>query len=245
MYVEKVPNRNSPPAILLRESYREGKRVLKRTLANLTDWPVHLVEGLRTLLQGGTAIKDFEESFDIVRSLPHGHVAAVLGTLRKLGLERLIAPKRSPERDRVVAVIIARLLYPRSKLGTARGLGEESAATSLGEALEVESAQAEDLYAAMDWLQARQGEIERKLAEQHLHDGALVLYDVSSTYFEGAVHLPAWAIPVTGSEINCRSSLVFYAIAKAVPSPWRSSRAIPPIRRRSVPKSRSCARALG
>jgi hypothetical protein len=185
MYVEKVPNRNSPPAILLRESYREGKRVLKRTLANLTDWPAHLVEGLRTLLQGGRAIKDFEESFDIVRSLPHGHVAAVLGTFRKLGLEKLIAPKRSPERDRVVAMIIARLLDPRSKLATARGLGEESAATSLGEALEVEAAQAEELYAAMDWLQARQGGIERKLAEQHLHDGALVLYDVSSTYFEG------------------------------------------------------------
>lgn len=185
MYVEKVPNRNSPPAILLRESYREGKRVLKRTLANLTDWPAHLVEGLRTLLQGGTAIKHFEESFDIVRSLPHGHVAAVLGTLRKLGLEKLIAAKRSPERDRVVTMIVARLLDPRSKLATARGFGEESAATSLGEALEVESAQAEDLYAAMDWLQARQGEIERKLAEQHLHDGALVLYDVSSTYFEG------------------------------------------------------------
>lgn len=185
MYVEKVPNRHSPPAILLRESYREGKRVLKRTLANLTDWPAHLVEGLRTLLQGGTAVKHFEESFDIVRSLPHGHVAAVLGTLRKLGLEKLIAPKRSPERDRVVAMIVARLLDPRSKLATARGFGEESAATSLGEALEVESAQAEELYAAMDWLQARQGEIERRLAEQHLHDGALVLYDVSSTYFEG------------------------------------------------------------
>ena len=185
MYVEKVPNRNSPPAILLRESYREGKRVLKRTLANLSDWPTHLVEGLRTLLQGGTAIKHFEESFDIVRSLPHGHVAAVLGTLRKLGVEKLIAPKRSPERDRVVAMIVARLLDPRSKLATARGFGEESAATSLGKALEVESAQAEDLYAAMDWLRARQGEIERKLAEQHLHDGALVLYDVSSTYFEG------------------------------------------------------------
>lgn len=185
MYVEKVPNRNSPPAILLRESYREGKRVLKRTLANLTDWPAPLVDGLRTLLQGGTAIAHFEESFDIVRSRPHGHVAAVLGTLRKLGLEKRIAPKRSPERDRVVAMILARLLDPRSKLATARGLGQDSAATSLGESLEVEAAQAEDLYAAMDWLHARQAEVEKKLAQHHLHDGALVLYDVSSTYFEG------------------------------------------------------------
>ncbi|MGH8523774.1 MAG: IS1634 family transposase [Gammaproteobacteria bacterium] len=185
MYIERIPNRNSPPAVLLRESYREGKRVLKRTLANLTDWPVQLVEGLRTLLGGGTAIERLEESFEIVRSLPHGHVSAVLGMLRRIGLERLIAPQRSPERDRVVAMVVARLINPRSKLATARGVGEESAATSLGEVLDLNGPQAEELYAAMDWLQARQGEIEKKLAQQHLQDGALVLYDVSSTYFEG------------------------------------------------------------
>ncbi|MGH8490616.1 MAG: IS1634 family transposase, partial [Gammaproteobacteria bacterium] len=185
MYIEQIPNRKSPPAVLLRESYREGKRVLKRTLANLTDWPAQLVEGLRTLLRGGTAVERLEESFEIVRSLPHGHVNAVLGTLRKIGLERLIAPQRSPERDRVVAMVVARLLDPRSKLATARGVGEESAATSLGEVLDLNGPQAEELYAAMDWLQARQGEIEKKLAQQHLQDGALVLYDVSSTYFEG------------------------------------------------------------
>lgn len=185
LYIEVVPNRNSPPAILLREGWREGKKVYKRTLANLTAWPSHLVDGLRTLLQGGTAVNRFEDSFDTVRSLPHGHVSAVLGTLRKLGLETLIAPKPSPERDRVIAMIVARLLDPRSKLATARGWGEESASTSWGELLGVEEAQAEDLYATMDWLQMRQGDIEKKLAKQHLHDGALVLYDVSSTYFEG------------------------------------------------------------
>lgn len=185
MYIERIPNRNSPPAVLLRESYREGKRVLKRTLTNLTDWPAQLVEGLRTLLRGGTAVERLEESFEIVRSLPHGHVNAVLGTLRKIGLERLIAPQRSPERDRVVAMVVARLLNPRSKLATARGFGKESASTSLGEVLDLSNSQAEDLYAAMDWLQARQGEIEKKLAQEHLRDGALVLYDVSSTYFEG------------------------------------------------------------
>lgn len=185
MYIEEVPNRNSPPAVLLRESYREGKRVLKRTLANLTDWPLHLVDGLRTLLRGGTAIERLEESFAIVRSLPHGHVGAVLGTLRKLGLEKLIASQPSAERDRAIAMIVARLTDPRSKLATARGLEEESASASLGELLDLKEARAEDLYAAMDWLQARQGEIEKKLAQQHLQDGALVLYDVSSTYFEG------------------------------------------------------------
>ncbi|MGH8582483.1 MAG: IS1634 family transposase, partial [Gammaproteobacteria bacterium] len=166
MYIEQIPNRKSPPAVLLRESYREGKRVLKRTLANLTDWPAQLVEGLRTLLRGGTAVERLEESFEIVRSLPHGHVNAVLGTLRKIGLERLIAPQRSPERDRVVAMVVARLLDPRSKLATARGVGEGSAATSLGEVLDLNDAQAEDLYAAMDWLQAPQGEIEKKLAQE-------------------------------------------------------------------------------
>lgn len=185
MYIEVVPNRSSPPAILLREGWREGKKVYKRTLANLTSWPSHLVEGLRTLLRGGTAIEHVEESFDIVRSLPHGHVHAVLGTLRKLGLERLIAPKPSPERDRVIAMIVARLIDPRSKLATARGLGTESASTSLGAVLGVEEAQAEKLYAAMDWLQARQNDIEKRLAQQPLPEGAVGLYDVSSTYFEG------------------------------------------------------------
>lgn len=185
MYIDEVPNRNSPPAVLLRESYREGKRVLKRTLANLTSWPTHLVEGFRVLLRGGTAIEGFEESFEIVRSLPHGHVAAVLGTLRKLKLEKLIAPERSAPRDRVLAMILARVLAPRSKLATARGFGEETASSSLGELLEVEAAEAEELYAAMDWLVKRQAAIESVLAKRHLEDGALVLYDVSSTYFEG------------------------------------------------------------
>ncbi len=119
MYIESVPNRSSPPAILLRESYRENGKVRKRTLANLSKWPPALVEGLRILLKGGTAVTD--EAFDIVRSLPHGHVAAVLGTVRKLGLDRLIDPKPSPRRDQVLAMIVARILGPASKLATGSG----------------------------------------------------------------------------------------------------------------------------
>lgn len=185
MYIEIVPNRNSPPALLLREGWREGKKVRKRTLANLTKWPAGLVEGLRLLLGGGTAVPKFDEAFEVVRSRPHGHVAAVLGTLRRVALERLIAPQPSPQRSLVVAMVVARILDPRSKLATVRGLGEETRWSTLGELLEAPSADEEALYAAMDWLVPRQPEIEAKLAKRHLEEGALVLYDVSSTYLEG------------------------------------------------------------
>jgi Transposase DDE domain len=185
MYIERVPNRNSPPAILLRESFREGNTVRKRTLANLSTWPPELVEGLQTLLRGGTAVKQLHDAFDIVRSRPHGHVAAVLGTLRRLDLERIIDPNPSPQRDLVVAMIVARLLDPRSKLATARGLHAETLAHTLGEALGLQAATADDLYYAMDWLFERQERLEKQLAARHLEDGALVLCDVTSTYFEG------------------------------------------------------------
>ena len=185
MYIDSVPNRNSPPAILLRESYRAGKKVLKRTLANLSHLPPEIVEGLRILLRGGSAVERFAESFEIERSRPHGHVAAVLGTLHQLKLETLLAPQSSPERKRVVGMVVARLLDPRSKLATARGLGEETRSSTLAELLDVQQADARDLYAAMDWLDQRQSEIEKTLAKRHLEEGTLVLYDVSSTYFEG------------------------------------------------------------
>ena len=185
MYIESVPNRNSPPAILLRESYRDAGKVRKRTLANLSKWPPALVEGLRVLLKGGTAVADLTTAFDIIRSRPHGHVAAVLGTLRRLRLDRLIASAASPERARVIALIVARILAPGSKLATARGLAADTARDSLAEALGIERVDEDELYAAMDWLLERQGVIEQRLAKRHLSDGALVLYDLSSTYLEG------------------------------------------------------------
>jgi hypothetical protein len=185
MHIERVPNRNSPPAVLLRQSYREGGKVRKRTLANLSKLPDDAVEGLKILLKGGTAIDKLEEAFEITRSRPHGHVAAVLGTLKKLELEQLINSEPSRERDLVVAMIVARIIDPSSKLATAKGLNPQTCISTLGELLGVASADEDELYAARDWLLERQAEIETNLARRHLEEGTLVLYDVSSTYFEG------------------------------------------------------------
>jgi len=189
MFVAVVPNRNSPPAILLRESYREGGKVKSRTLANLSRWPPEKVEALRQALRGGGAGRLLQEAFAITRSRPHGHVAAALGTLRRLGLDTLIAPRRSRERDLCSGLIVARILEPRSKLATARFLDAETLHCSLGEALGVEAVDEDDLYAAMDWLLPRQERVEQALAQRHLSEGTLALYDLTSTYFEGR-HCP-------------------------------------------------------
>ncbi len=185
MYVAVVPNRTSPPAMLLRESYREGGQVKSRTLANLSAWPPAKLEALRRVLRGAPVGGPLAEAFTIMRTRPHGHVAAVLGTLRRLGVDRLLAAQRSRERDLCVAMLVARILAPRSKLATARALGTETLASSLGEALGVADADADALYAALDWLLPRQARLEAALARRHLAEGTLVLYDVTSTYFEG------------------------------------------------------------
>ena len=185
MYVVDVPNRNSPPATLLRESYREDGKVKNRTLANLSAWPRHKIETLRAVLKGASLGPPLNEAFEIVRCLPHGHVAATLGTLRRLGVDTLIASKRSRPRDLGVAMIVGRLLDPRSKLALVRSLREQTLSSSLGEVLGISDADEDQLYAAMDWLLERQGRIEQALAKRHLKEGSLVLYDVTSTYFEG------------------------------------------------------------
>jgi transposase len=184
MYIERVPNRSSPPAVLLRESWREGGKVHKRTLANLSALPDDAVEILRRVLKGETLVCA-EESVSVGRSTPYGHVAAVLGTIRRLKLDQVLGTKRSPERDRVLAMIVARVLAPDSKLATARGLGEESAFSALADALSLESVSADSLYRSLDWLVERQPAIETRLAAKHLREGTLLLYDVSSTYLEG------------------------------------------------------------
>jgi transposase len=184
MYITRIPNRNSPPAVLLRESYREGGQVKSRTLANLSHLPDAQIELLRRALKGEPVV-GADDAFDIVRSRPHGHVLAVQGTLRHLGLHRLLSRQRSRTRDLVEAMITARILDPRSKLATARGLGAETRFTSLGERLAIEDLEVDELYEAMDWLLARQPRVEQALAERHLHEGTLVLYDLTSTYFEG------------------------------------------------------------
>ena len=180
MYIERVPNRNSRPALLLREAWREGKTVRKRTVANLTDWPAAKVEALRRVLRGeGLAAP--APLFTVERALPHGHVEALLGTIRRLGLDTLLAAKRCRERDLVLALLVERLLHPCSKLATTRLW----ATTTLAEELAVGDATADEVYAAMDWLEARQTRIEQKLAHRHLGDGARVFYDVSSSFYEG------------------------------------------------------------
>ncbi len=185
MYIESVPNRNSPPAILLRESYREKGKVRKRTLCNLSDWPVAHIEGLRGVLKGGTVIPAERDAFTVVRTLPHGHAAAALGTARKIGLDRVLGPNGDRYRDLVLALVVGRILDPTSKLAAARALSPATAASSLGEMLGLGAVDEDELYAALDWLLDRQPAIETALARRHLSSGTLVLYDVSSSYLEG------------------------------------------------------------
>jgi transposase len=185
MYIEAVPNRNSPPAILLRESYRHEGKVRKRTLCNLSDWSPAHVEGLRGVLKGGTVIPAGQDAFTVTRSLPHGHVAAALGTARKIGLDRVLGPDGNRCRDLVLALLIGRILDPVSKLAAARTLSPATASSSLGEALGLGEVDDDELYAALDWLLARQAAIETALARRHLQNGTLVLYDVSSSYMAG------------------------------------------------------------
>src|SRR6266513_6290115 len=184
MYVAVVPNRGSRPAILLRESYRDGAKVKNRTLANLSDWPAEQIETLRAALRGDKLVPA-AEGLEIVRSLPHGHVAAALGTARKIGLDRLLGPDGNRCRDLVLALAINRILDPGSKLATARTLSPDTAASSLGDQLGLGVVDEDELYSALDWLAVRQPAIEAALAKRQLTGGTLVLYDVSSSYLEG------------------------------------------------------------
>jgi len=185
MFIDVVPNGRSAPAVLLRESYREGRKVKKRTLANLGQLPPAVIDGLRVLLQGGTAIARPDEVFEIQRALPHGHVSAVLGMRRKLDLPRLLSRTASRQRDLALAMIAGRIIAPGSKLATVRALSPETASSSLGRLLALGAIEEREIYAALDWLGAEQERIERGLARRHLQDGTLVLYDVSSSYLEG------------------------------------------------------------
>ena len=208
MYVVKVPNRGSPPAILLRESYREAGKVKNRTLANLSSWPEAKVEALSRVLKGQPPPALLDGAFEITRSLPHGHVAAVLGTARQLGLEELIDPVPSRQRDLVVAMTVAQVIAPDSKLAIARGLRDQTAASSLGEVLHLGSCDEDDLYAAMDYLHGRQEQIQDALAARHLAGGTLVLYDVSSAAFEGRT-CPLGAIGHPKNGVRGRLQIVY------------------------------------
>jgi len=185
VFIDVVPNGRSAPAVLLRESYREGKRVRKRTIANLGQLPPALIDGLRVLLQGGAVVGRPGEALEIRRSLPHGHVAVVIAMMRKLELPRLLGRTATRERDLALALIASRVTAPGSKLATLRSLAPETACSSLGRVLDLGAIEEREIYAALDWLGAQQLRIERQLARRHLQDGTLVLYDVSSSYLEG------------------------------------------------------------
>ena len=185
MYVARIPNRDSPPAVLLRESYREDGKVKSRTLANISDWPEAKIESLRRVLAGETLAPLGAGRFEIERALAHGHVAAALGTVRRLGLDRVL-PNGPERRARLIlAMIVARIVEPAAKLATARQLSEATAAHSLGAVLGLGEVDEDELYAALDLLDRSQVSVEKVLAERHLKDGVLVLYDVTSSYLEG------------------------------------------------------------
>jgi hypothetical protein len=183
MYVAVIPNRSSRPAILLRESYRDGDNVKNRTLANLSDWSPERIETLRAALRGDKLVP--AEGMEIVRALPHGHVAAALGVARQIGLDELLPEGPERQRNLALALIVERLIDPAAKLATARALDETTATDSLGVTLGLGEVKPKEVYAALDWLGMAQSSIEDALARRHLHDGTLVLYDVSSSYVEG------------------------------------------------------------
>ena len=188
MFIETIRNRNSPPCILLRETYRSEGKVKHRTLANFSKLPANVVAGLRALLKAEPT--PFSASgtgaFRIQRSLPHGHVSAVLSAMNSLGIPALLGSKKSLERQICLAMIASRILSPGSKLATTRTLRAETATDTLAQECGLpEDIHENDLYAAMDWLLPRQTRIEKTLSKRHLHEGALVLYDLTSSYFEG------------------------------------------------------------
>ena len=185
MYIESVPNRDSPPAILLRESYREDGKVRKRTLANLSCLSPEVIEGLKVLLRGGVAVPSAEEVFTVERTLPHGHVAAVLGSARGCGAVSWFGSAPKELQPVLLAMLVARVISPGSKLATHRLLHDDTANSSLGRVLGVGQCRADELYAALDWLHEAQPLIERRLARQHLVGSTLVLYDLTSTWLTG------------------------------------------------------------
>src|SRR6266700_3874934 len=214
MYVESVPNRNSPPAILLREASRVDGKIVKRTLANLSSWPAAQIDALRRVLKRESLVSP-ADAFQILCASPHGHVAAALGTLRRLGLEPILSRSRGPERDLVVAMIVARILEPASKLATARGFHPETATSSLPAVLGLDEAIDEvQLYRSLDWLLERQQSIENALAKRHLVEGSVILYDVSSTYFEGR-HCPLARFGHSRDERSGNLQIVFGMLTNA------------------------------
>ena len=185
LYIESIPNRNSPPAILLRQARREGNKIKRKTIANLSKMPPELIDGIRALLKGGVVYQNIEQVVDIKRALPHGHIAAVLGTLRKLGLDSMLLKKSQRMRNLAIGAIVERMVSPASKLATARHLTQSTASSSLGALLALGNVSGNEMLDMLDWLRKRQAWIEKSLANRHVKDRLLILYDVTSSYLEG------------------------------------------------------------
>ena len=207
MYVESVPNRNSPPAVLLRESRREDGKIVKRTLANLTDWPAAKIDALRRLLRDELLV-DPHALFQTHQTLPHGHVEAVLMTMERLGIESILASQPGRERDLVMAMIAERVLDPCSKLAA---VGDWHA-TTLAEQLSIQDATEDELYLAMDWLLERQQRIEKKLAARHLKEGSFVLYDLSSSDYEKGHSCPLSKFGYDGGDGEKGLPIIVYGV---------------------------------
>jgi len=217
MYIDIVPNRSSPPAVLLREAWREGKRTRKRTVANLSSLPMAQVELIRRVLKGEELVPA-EDAFEILRARPHGHVAAVVGTMRRLGIPELLSTRHHRNRQLVLAMMAARILEPCSKLATAQKLDPDALSSSLGEVLGVGGAEADDLYEALDWLHRGQARIEKKLAARHLAEGQRVLWDVTPVSFEShRCALAAWGRPKKGSHSQRQVVFGLLATSEGVP----------------------------
>ena len=231
MYIESVPNRNSPPAILLRESYRDGGKVRTRTLCNLSNWPSAYIEGLRGVLKGGTVIPAERDAFTVVRSLPHGHVAAALGTARKLGLDHILGRAGNRCRDLMLALLVGRVLEPASKLAAARALSPPTAASSLGEVLGLGAVDEDELYTALDWLLERQSAIETALAKRHLANGTRCSTTFRrATWKAVAARSPGAVTVAITARARCKSPTACSARPMAARSPSKCSTATPPIR---------------
>ena len=219
MYIATIPNRKSPPAILLRESYREGGKVKTRTLGNLSHLPKHVIELIRRSLKGEQFVS-VDQSFQQVESWHHGHVDAVLRAMKRLGFERLINSRRCKERDLVVAMVAGRILEPDNEQNSKLANTRWWEITTLPSMLGLEGVTEDDLYNAMDWLLDRKKTIEKKLADRHLNRDGLVLYDLSSSYFEGVTcPLAAMGHNRDTKKANCRSTMVF--LPMIVDALWR------------------------
>ena len=212
--VHVIPNRSSPPAILLRKTWREGKRIRRQTLANLSKVPPPVVDAIRAFLQGGVVFTSLDQAVTLQRSLPHGHVAALQGLATQLGLPRILHRTPSRQRDLALAALIARLIHPASKLATARGLSPDTADSSLGVLLGLGPVSGNEMLDMLDWLRQRQPWIEKSLAHRHLQGTTLILYDVTSTYLEGQ-HCPLAAFGHNRDGKKGKKQMVFGLLCAA------------------------------